>query len=45
VLTASARLEVTTRGQTSPAHLRFLHVWVNNDGQWQLAAHQSTRIP
>ena len=46
VLIATAKLDVTTRGQQAPAHLKFIHVWVlSKTGEWQLAAHQSTRIP
>ncbi|MEZ5356641.1 MAG: nuclear transport factor 2 family protein [Bryobacteraceae bacterium] len=45
VVSASGRFEVTSRGNRSPAHLRFLHVWVYQQGRWQLAAHQSLRLP
>jgi len=44
ILEATAHFDVTTRGQRSVAHLRIIHVWVNSGGNWQLAAHQSTRI-
>jgi ketosteroid isomerase-like protein len=45
VLTATAQL-VTNRsgGQQAPAHLRFLHVWVAQQGKWRLVAHQSLRL-
>jgi ketosteroid isomerase-like protein len=44
VVSASGRFEVSTRGNRSPAHLKFLHVWVYQQGRWQLAAHQSLRL-
>ncbi len=28
-----------------PANLRMLHLWVYQKGAWQLAAHQSLRLP
>jgi uncharacterized protein (TIGR02246 family) len=45
VLTATAQVETSQKdGKTNPAHLRFLHVWVLQNGQWRLAAHQSQRM-
>jgi ketosteroid isomerase-like protein len=46
VLTATAKVETSQKGGSpSPAHLRFVHVWYLNRGQWQLVAHQSLRLP
>lgn len=41
-----ARIETSQKGAApAPAHLRFLHVWVQQKGQWKLAVHQSLRLP
>jgi ketosteroid isomerase-like protein len=46
VLSATAQVETSQKGGSpSPAHLRFLHVWVLQGGRWQLVAHQSLRLP
>jgi ketosteroid isomerase-like protein len=46
VLTATAQVETSMKGgAVSPAHLRFIHVWVFQNGRWQLVAHQSLRLP
>jgi len=46
VVTAVAQLETSQKGGApSPAHLRFIHVWIHQNGRWQLAAHQSLRLP
>lgn len=46
VVNAVARFETSQKGgPVSPAHLRFIHVWVHQNGRWQLAAHQSLRLP
>jgi ketosteroid isomerase-like protein len=46
VLTATAQIETSQKGAAaSPAHLRFIHVWINRSGRWQLVAHQSLRLP
>jgi len=45
VVRATARIETSQNGKVSPAHLRFLHVWVSQGGRWQLVAHQSLRLP
>ena len=45
VLTATAQIETSQKdGNPTPAHLRFIHVWVFKDGRWQLVAHQSLRL-
>jgi ketosteroid isomerase-like protein len=46
VLTATAQVETSQKGgAASPAHLRFIHVWMYQNGRWQLVAHQSLRLP
>jgi uncharacterized protein (TIGR02246 family) len=45
VVMATAHIETSQNGKAAPAHLRFLHVWILQDGRWQLAAHQSLRLP
>lgn len=46
VLRATANIATSAKGAApSPAHLRFLHVWVMQQGRWQMVAHQSLRLP
>ena len=46
VLMATAHIETSQKGgNPAPARLRFIHVWVLKQGRWQLAAHQSLRLP
>jgi ketosteroid isomerase-like protein len=46
ILTATAQVETSQKGgSATPAHLRFIHVWVLENGRWQLVAHQSLRLP
>jgi len=46
ILTATAQVETSQKGgSATPAHLRFIHVWVMQNGRWQLVAHQSLRLP
>jgi|SRR5215469_9763504 len=46
ILTATAQVETSQKGgTTAAAHLRFIHVWVLQNGRWQLVAHQSLRLP
>jgi ketosteroid isomerase-like protein len=46
VLTATAQVETSQKGgSVNPAHLRFIHLWVLQNGRWQLVAHQSLRLP
>ena len=45
VLTATAQVETSQKGgSATPAHLRFIHVWIMQNGRWQLVAHQSLRL-
>jgi ketosteroid isomerase-like protein len=42
----TARIETSSKGAApNPAHLRFIHFWLNQKGRWQLVAHQSLRLP
>ena len=46
VATAVIRIETSQKGgPVNPAHLRVVHMWVHQKGRWQLAAHQSLRLP
>ena len=46
VATAVIRIETSQKGgPVNPAHLRIVHMWVHQKGRWQLAAHQSLRLP
>jgi ketosteroid isomerase-like protein len=46
VLTATARVSTSRDGGApSPAHLRFIHVWLRQGNDWKLVAHQSLRLP
>ena len=46
ILTATAQVATSQNGgSVNPAHLRFIHVWVLENGRWQLVAHQSLRLP
>jgi uncharacterized protein (TIGR02246 family) len=38
------RVNLTIDGKEVSVHPRFLHVWVKQNGRWQLAAHQGTKI-
>lgn len=45
VLTATAQVETSQKGGSpAAAHLRFIHVWIFENGRWQLVAHQSLRL-
>jgi uncharacterized protein (TIGR02246 family) len=45
VLRTSAQVATSANGAPqSPVHLRFLHVWVKQQGKWRLVAHQSLRL-
>jgi ketosteroid isomerase-like protein len=46
VLMATAQVETSQKGgAVNPAHLRFIHVWILQNGRWQMVAHQSLRLP
>ncbi len=44
-LVTTAQVRSITDGQSNELHLRFLHVWVRGKAGWQLAAHQSVKLP
>lgn len=45
VLTGAARIHVMSNGKPNSFGVRFTDVYVNNGGQWQMVAWQSTRLP
>jgi ketosteroid isomerase-like protein len=45
VLTGSACIAVLSSGHPVSFSVRFTDVYANKDGQWQIVAWQSTRIP
>jgi ketosteroid isomerase-like protein len=46
ILTATAQVETSQKsGSVASAHLRFIHVWILQNGRWQMVAHQSLRLP
>jgi hypothetical protein len=45
VLTGTARISVLSNGNPNSFGVRFTDVNVNNGGQWQMVAWQSTRLP
>ncbi len=45
VLTGMARMHVMSNGRPNNFGVRFTDVYVNNGGQWQMVAWQSTRLP
>jgi ketosteroid isomerase-like protein len=45
VLTGVARIAVLSNGKPNSFSVRFTDVYANKDGQWQMVAWQSTRIP
>jgi ketosteroid isomerase-like protein len=44
VSNSEVRVNLTIDGKDVSVHPRFLHVWVKQNGRWQLAAHQGTKI-
>ncbi len=45
IVTGTARMEVTARGQDTRFRIRYLAVYVKAQDRWQLVAWQSTRVP
>jgi ketosteroid isomerase-like protein len=45
ILTGSARIGVMSQGRPNSFAVRFTDVWSNRNGQWQMVAWQSTRLP
>jgi ketosteroid isomerase-like protein len=44
IVNARARMIGSTRGVPFDNQLLIIHVWIKQDGRWQLAAHQTTRL-
>jgi ketosteroid isomerase-like protein len=44
VTNSEVRVNITVDGRDVSVHARFLHIWVKQNGRWQLAAHQGTKI-
>lgn len=42
---SNVRMTGSTKGQPFDNKLMMMHVWVKQGGNWQLAAHQTTRLP
>jgi ketosteroid isomerase-like protein len=45
IVTGTARMEITARGQDSRFRIRYLAVYVKAQDRWQMVAWQSTRVP
>ena len=45
VVNGKARITINSRGQDQSFVIRYLDVYANRSGQWQMIAWQSTRIP
>jgi ketosteroid isomerase-like protein len=45
VVATKARITGSTKGVPFNHLLRLLHVWVKQEGDWVLVAHQTTRLP
>ncbi len=45
VLTGTVRIHVTSHGKPNAFSVRFTDVYADKNGQWQMVAWQSTRIP
>ncbi len=45
IVTGTARMEITARGQDARFRIRYLAVYVQAQARWQLVAWQSTRVP
>ena len=44
IVNTKARMVGTTKGTPFDNQVLVIHVWVKQDGKWQLAAHQTTRL-
>jgi uncharacterized protein (TIGR02246 family) len=45
IINGTAKVSVTTNGQTNSFTLRYTDVWVMRDNKWQMVSWQSTRLP
>ncbi len=45
VLTTGLKMHTSRDGKEQTASFRLIHVWAKKGGQWQLVAHQTTKLP
>ena len=45
IVTGTARMEITARGQDGHFRIRYIAVYVRVQDRWQLVAWQATRVP
>ena len=45
LVTGTARMEITARGQDAHFRIRYLAVYIRAQDRWQMVAWQSTRVP
>ena len=45
IVTGTARMEITARGQDAHFRIRYIAVYVRAQDRWQMVAWQSTRVP
>jgi ketosteroid isomerase-like protein len=45
VITGKVRMRGASKGVPFDNELLMIHVWVKQQGQWKLVAHQTTRLP
>jgi ketosteroid isomerase-like protein len=45
IITGKVRMRGTSKGQPFDNELLMIRVWVRQQGQWRLVAHQTTRLP
>jgi len=45
IVTGTARMEITSRGQDAYFRIRYIAVYIRAQDRWQMVAWQSTRVP
>ncbi len=45
IVTGTARMEITARGQDAHFRIRYLAVYIRAEDRWQMVVWQSTRVP
>ena len=45
LVVAKVNMKGTTKGVPFDNTLRLMHTWVKRDGRWQLAGHQTAKLP
>ena len=45
IVTGTARMEITARGQDAHFRVRYIAVYIRAQDRWQMVAWQSTRVP